>query len=55
MTTKNNITGDNIVTKSSTDAYDEGWERIFGKEKCTPETKSDKIIIDNDKQTETTK
>lgn len=38
MATKNEITGDPLVTKSSTDAYRDGWDRIFGrKKKVTPE------------------
>jgi hypothetical protein len=28
---KNDITGDRLVTKTSTTAYDEGYDRIFGK------------------------
>ena len=28
---KNDITGDNIVSRASTKAFDEGFERIFGK------------------------
>ncbi len=36
-TVKNDITGDNIATKSNSDAYRDGWERIFGKKKpATP-------------------
>ena len=32
MSGVNEITGDNLVSKSSNqDAYAEGWERIFGK------------------------
>lgn len=31
MTARNDITGDNIQTKGSNDAYREGWDRIFGK------------------------
>ena len=31
MTSKNDITGDSQKTKSSSDAYREGWDRIFGK------------------------
>lgn len=30
MTSKNDITGDDIKTKPSTNAYADGWERIFG-------------------------
>jgi len=31
MTSKNDITGDEIKTKSSTENFREGWDRIFGK------------------------
>ena len=31
MATKNDITGDALVTKVPSRSYDEGWERIFGK------------------------
>lgn len=31
MTARNDITGDMIQTKGSTDAYRDGWDRIFGK------------------------
>ena len=30
-TSKNDITGDSIKTKASSDAYASGWDRIFGK------------------------
>lgn len=30
MTTKNDVTGDRIITKSSSDAYRDNWNRIFG-------------------------
>lgn len=33
MTAKNDITGDFIKTKAGNDAYAEGWDRIFGKNK----------------------
>ncbi len=34
----NDITGDKIATKSSTDDYRDGWDRIFGKKKVvTPD------------------
>lgn len=35
MTTKNDITGDSLVSKTSTDAYREGYDRIFGARKLT--------------------
>ena len=32
----NDITGDSLVTKASTDSYRDGWDRIFGdKRPCT--------------------
>lgn len=31
MTSKNDITGDRLATKETTDAYREGYDRIFGK------------------------
>ncbi len=31
MTAKNDITGDTIATKSNSDLYRSGWERIFGR------------------------
>ena len=30
----NDITGDILATKPTTDAYKSGWDRIFGKKKC---------------------
>ncbi len=33
MATTNDITGDSLVTKSSTDTYRDGWDRIFGKKR----------------------
>lgn len=31
MTSRNDITGDALKTKTTTDAYRDGWDRIFGK------------------------
>lgn len=31
MTAKNDITGDNIVSRASTDSYRDNYDRIFGK------------------------
>jgi len=36
MTARNDITGDAIQTKGSTDAYRDGWDRIFGKKDEEP-------------------
>ena len=33
MATKNDITGDEIKSKSSTKSYEDGYDRIFGKKK----------------------
>jgi hypothetical protein len=35
MVAKNNITGDDLRTKPSTDAYRDNYDRIFGKKKKT--------------------
>lgn len=37
MATTNEITGDSIQTKTNTEQYRDGWDRIFGK-KNKPET-----------------
>ena len=31
MATKNDITGDTLKSKGQSKAYDDGWDRIFGK------------------------
>ena len=31
MTARNDITGDVLQTKNTSDSYREGWDRIFGK------------------------
>jgi hypothetical protein len=33
MATKNDVTGDSIVSRSSNKNYSDGWDRIFGKKK----------------------
>lgn len=33
---KNDITGDDLVSKSATAAYRDGWDRIFGRKKEEP-------------------
>jgi hypothetical protein len=40
MSSRNDITGDKQATKSATDAYRDGWDRIFGK-KNVPKKKPD--------------
>jgi hypothetical protein len=52
MAGKNNITGDNLISKVNTKSYDDGWERIFGKKK-KEKVECDLSYIDgwpNDKQ-----
>ena len=47
MTSVNEITGDNLVSKSSNqDAYAEGWDRIFNK-KEEPKPYSQPIVLSN--------
>lgn len=44
MTSKNDITGDDIKSKTSSDQYREGWDRIFGNKQAKKvETLSDYI------------
>jgi len=38
MTSKNDVTGDELVSKAVTDAYREGYDRIFGSKKTVAET-----------------
>lgn len=45
MTAKNDITGDTIATKSASELYRQGWDRIFGKKDQQPENKD----LDNKK------
>jgi hypothetical protein len=33
MAAKNDVTGDSIRSKTSSKAYSDGWDRIFGKKK----------------------
>ena len=33
MAAKNDITGDEIKSKTTSSAYEDGWDRIFGKKK----------------------
>lgn len=39
MSNKNDITGDIIKTKTSSDAYRDGWDRIFKKDGNDADTK----------------
>lgn len=42
MISKNPITGDEIKSKSNTDKYRDGWDRIFGKKEEEKKEKKDK-------------
>jgi len=42
MTAKNDITGDALKTKQSTDQYRTGWERIFAKKQEPSSTEKSK-------------
>lgn len=47
MTSKNDITGDILVTKVTSEAYRDNWDRIFGKKTTTevsPETLEDAVV-----------
>jgi hypothetical protein len=41
MASKNNITGDSILSKVSSKAFDEGYDRIWGNKKKNADTPSD--------------
>ncbi len=46
MTSKNDITGDELKSKSNNDKYREGWDRIFGKkDKELPSEKNNEAGI----------
>lgn len=47
MATHNDITGDAIITKTNTDNYRDGWDRIFGKNK---KSKIDEVQDDTSRQ-----
>lgn len=43
MTTRNDITGDAIKSRSNNDAYRDNWDRIFGKKKKENDEKKRKM------------
>lgn len=54
MTSKNDITGDDIKSKTNSEKYRDGWSRIFGnKPNKTVETLDDYIkeVIESEDQT----
>lgn len=50
MTTKNDITGDALVSKETTDAYREGYDRIFGKGKLAGLSAELEVLNDRARQ-----
>jgi hypothetical protein len=44
MAGKNDITGDNLISKVNTKSYDEGWDRIFNKKETSKNCKKCGII-----------
>lgn len=44
MTSRNDITGDAIQTGTSSDAYRDGWDRIFGK-KDQPKVAEEEQVV----------
>ena len=48
MTSKNDITGDEIKSKTNSDRYREGWDRIFGKKQEESVKETDKKEQDKD-------
>ena len=54
MTSKNDITGDSLVSKKPTEAYRNGWDQIFGKKNrdfevaipfCPPKAQEPKQVV----------
>lgn len=43
MASKNDITGDEIKSKATSSAYEDGWDRIFGKKEEKEPSVQDKI------------
>jgi len=53
MSNTNDVTGDKIITKTGTDNYRDGWDRIFGKNKEQQKEKEEeqnKEKIEQDKK-----
>lgn len=45
MTARNDITGDVIATKGSTDAFRSGWDRIFGKKNTELTVQEGEVVV----------
>lgn len=41
---KNDITGDNLVSKPATKNYEDGWERIYGNARPVVDIKEETLI-----------
>ena len=53
MSTRNDITGDALISKSATQSYRDGWDRIFGKkDETVEETKIDQPEGDKNEPTQ---
>lgn len=48
MVAKNDITGDSIQTRGTSDAYRDNYDLIFGKKKKTEAEKFDEAIMKNE-------
>ena len=46
MTTKNDVTGDSLITKAPTDAYRANWDSIFNKKQELKEEVSVDILAE---------
>lgn len=43
MATRNDVTGDSLVSKVSSEAYKANWDAIFGKKKEAPKVDEPKV------------
>ena len=43
MSSKNDITGDRMTSKPNNKAYEDNWERIFGKKKQEEKDETDAV------------
>lgn len=50
MTSKNDITGDSIVSKTSNKKYEEGWERIFGNKQAQQDLPTEEELAEHKNQ-----
>ena len=48
----NDITGDKLISKYSTEAYADGWDRIFGNKKKVEEEQQEKKEESNAEETD---